>query len=230
VQVEYHQFSEMNRPEEQRLPQLIEVYELQRNGLVGRASFKEKARPASVDEMELERLRQEMHEQAAENDGFKPTGVAPDFSAYNPYRWESQAGFGATHRPQAVKMPSSRQATKLQSLSARSPADVEPWRVPDMEQSFDPSATAPAYRPSKVIRSLDSSSFNNKKRLPATVNPRLNAFVVTMGQDLSTSAMIHDLDIEHLMSTDDQGGVTEGSPNKKMPDSLLQFNDSSEQV
>lgn len=208
VQAEYHQFSEMNRPEEQRLPQLIEVYELQLNGLVGRASFKEKARPASVDEMELERLRQEMHEQAAESDGL--TGMAPDFSTYNPLR-ESQAGFGATRRPQAVKMPS-RQATKLQSLSARSPADVEPWRVPDMERSFDPSATAPAYRPSKVIRSLDSSSFNDKKRLPATVNPRLNALELTMGQDLSSSAMLHNLDIVHLASTDDRSGVTGGSP------------------
>ena len=48
-----------------------------------------------------------------------------------------------------------------------------------MERAFDPSASAPGYRPNKVIRSLDDS-FRAKKPRAHTVNPRLNAVEVTM--------------------------------------------------
>ena len=236
MQAELHELSEMNRPDEERLPQLIEVYELQKGGLVGRSSFKERARPASVDEMELEQLRQEMYERAANDDGFKPTGVAPDFGN-SPYRSQySQVGlpsglnsmgsFSAKARPQVAKMPSFRQATKAPSSSARSPADFEPWVGAEMERSFDTSATAPSYRPSKVIRSLDSVKYRDRKGPLASVNPRLNAFEVSMGQKLtlSTSTMLHDMEIANLSTANEEAGEFEN-----VPDPLLQFSDNAEQ-
>ena len=162
----------MNRSYEERLPELIEVYDLQRGGLVGRSSFKAKARPTSVDEMQLEQLRNEMREQAAYDEGFKPTGVVPDFGD-SPYRSQyvqmgppvaglhSMGSFSVKARPQAAKMSSFRQAKNASLISARSPADFEPWV--DMEQSFDTSATAPSYRPSKVIRSLEAVKYRDCK-------------------------------------------------------------------
>jgi hypothetical protein len=232
VQAELHELSEMNRSDEERLPELIEVYDLQRGGLVGRSSFKAKARPTSVDEMQLEQLRNEMREQAAYDEGFKPTGVVPDFGD-SPYRSQyvqmgppvaglhSMGSFSVKARPQAAKMSSFRQAKNASLISARSPADFEPWV--DMEQSFDTSATAPSYRPSKVIRSLETVKYRDSKRRSASVNPRLNALEVSVGQDLSTSMMLHDMDIVNLSNSREEAGESEN-----VPDPLLLFNDNAE--
>ena len=234
MQAELHELSEMNRSDEERLPQLIEVYDLQRGGLVGLSSFKHRPRPTSVDEMELEQLRHEMREKAAYDEGFKPTGVAPDFGD-SPYRSQyaqtglptaglhSLGSFSVKAHPQAAKMPSFRQATNAQLSSGRSPADFEPWVSADMERSFDTSAIAPSYRPSKVIRSLDGAKHRSSKRRSDSVNPRLNALEVSMGQDLSMSAMLHDVDIVNLSNTREEAGESEN-----VPDPLLQFSDNAE--
>ena len=99
-------------------------------------------------------------------------------------------------------MSSFRQAKNASLILARSPADFEPWV--DMEQSFDTSATAPSYRPSKVIRSLETVKYRDCKRRSASVNPRLNAVEVSVGR---TSAVLHDMDIVNLSNSREEAGT-----------------------
>jgi hypothetical protein len=85
-------------------------------------------------------------------------------------------GFAPVRRAPPAKMKPSR--------DIRSPTtQMGPWGSAAeremMGRAFDPSASAPGYRPNKVIRSLDDS-FRAKKPRAHTVNPRLNAVEVTM--------------------------------------------------
>ena len=176
--------SELNYSDEVRLPQLIEVYDLQKAGLVGQSSFKERPRPASVDEGEMEHLRQQRTSE-------QPKGVLPAFGEKSTHSdlipMGSTGSFRSKPQVQAHRIHRGRQSQR----ELRSPAEMEPWSgsaAEILEGSFDILASAPAYRPGKVIRSLESS-FKSKAPRPTTVNPRLNAFEVAIDQatDLETN-------------------------------------------
>lgn len=185
--------SEHNHPEEARLPQVMEVYDMQMAGLVGQASFSTKGRPATLDGADLFRHDMRMDEAEGPKFGLLPSfgeqSVGMSLGGQAAMQRSNQGttdalgagGFGSFRPKQGFapvkKVPPVR--TKGSGRDARSPSNMGPWGAENMERAFDPSATAPGYRPNKVIRSLDDS-FRSKKPRAKTVNPRLNAVEVTM--------------------------------------------------
>lgn len=198
MQSELNVLSVENVPDDILLPRLIETYEMQRVGVVGQASFRNQNRPATLDGgADLEFMRQEMEAESARaviepqygllpvfpergmSVGGLPTGVTPIGATRNFAAKPSMSSVKV--KPAKIQNRSPGRSHLYRGGAGKSPTDMTPWGSVSefMELSFDSSASAPAYRPSKVIRSVDNSmsksSGNRDKPRAHTINPRLNS-------------------------------------------------------
>lgn len=221
--------SDQNHPEDARLPQVMEVYDMQVAGIVGQSSFSTRNRPATLDGADLMH-----HDTRIDGSEVPKFGLLPAFGEQHFSAGSMQASSsgrmntfgqgGTTHgfgqgggfrtKPKGFAPVKRAQPTTMKpSRDVRSPTGLQmgPWgsASENMERAFDPSASAPGYRPNKVIRSLDDS-FKAKKPRAHTVNPRLNAVEVTMMRS-SIDRVDHD-DVEVMQLSGEFGADYEHDP------------------
>ena len=205
MQAELNALSEMNLSDQVKLPRLIETYEMQAVGLVGRSRLPDmrhtrgerpRSQPENLivgefEEKEGEGMYPEYRNgleirEMRESINLRPLLV----TGANPYSQPAQLG-GADLQPSFAEVPSSSQDFRgkpVQTVKVKSrrdtdsPTDVEPWGADNVPP--------PAFRASKIIRSFDHSK--DKKPLSPTVNPRLNAVELTLS---SNDLRMHVLDV-----------------------------------